>query len=122
MAKDTMDVMPKPEVKKEETVSVSDKKMSGVKLSAKESREGSAEVSKRADTKAGSPQVVIRCLWPDRRVVRNTPSGRVYIWARSGAETAVDKEDVEVVMRANQSNARGCCGSGRRPRIIFEIA
>ena len=65
--------------------------------------------------------IAIKSQWPARITIRNSPSGRIYVWPKAGATVSVAGEDVDHIMSMNRSGTHGCCGS-RGGRIYFVLA
>ncbi len=106
------------------------KKSSGVSAKKREVKpvdEAEAEpavVAPPASMLMAGDRIKVQSLWPARMIVRNTPSGEEYVWAKAGALVAVNPVDVDFLMSKNKgtvpSDGRGCCG-GDGTRIYFQL-
>ena len=107
------------------------KKSSGVSAKKSEVKpvdEAKAEpavVTPPASMSVTGDRISVQSLWPARLVIRGTPSGEEYVWAKSGALEAVNPVDVDFLMSKNRgkvpSDGRGCCG-GDGTRTYFQLA
>lgn len=106
------------------------KKSSGVSAKKREVKpvdEAKAEpavVTPPASMLMAGDRISVQSLWPARLVIRGTPSGEEYVWAKAGALEAVNPVDVDFLLSKNQgkvpSDGRGCCG-GDGVRIYFQL-
>lgn len=64
-------------------------------------------------------EVMVTCLRPSRVIVKNAPSGTLYVWPKAGSTIAVKVEDIPFLAEKNHK-ARACCGSSGERRY-FDI-
>lgn len=99
---------------------------SGVKPVISEAGAAERDAARTASPGSGRPVVVaarpkvstaslrLTSLIPGPLVIRDSPSGEVYRWPKSGAEVLVRAEDVDYLLSFNHSGSRACCGGGGR--------
>jgi hypothetical protein len=63
--------------------------------------------------------VMVTCLRPSRLIVKNAPSGTLYVWPEAGSTIAVKIEDIPFLAEKNHK-AHACCGSSGERRY-FDI-
>ena len=107
------------------------KKSSGVSAKKSEVKpvdEAKAEpavVAPPASMLMAGDRIRVQSLWPARLIIRGTPSGEAYVWAKAGAIETVNPVDVDFLMSRNRgkvpSDGRGCCG-GDGDRIYLQLA
>ena len=64
--------------------------------------------------------VPVVSLVPGILLMRDTPSGSVYRWEKSGDSVPVRREDVDYLLTYNHSGSRACCGGGGE-RVYFQL-
>jgi hypothetical protein len=74
----------------------------------------------RLATLEGGIEVI--AYFPDRVIVRGTPSGKVYESPRGGSRLRIDPKDIDYILSLQRGPA-GCCGtSGQGETRYFALA
>lgn len=104
----------------DETLAVPDAEAEGVKAEAEGpgGEDESAESKPPAPTAPGDP-VYVQSKWPGRLIVKDMPSGMVYIWDQAGDVHPVDPQDLDALRARNEQGRRVCCGTDGHAKLII---